>query len=65
MFTTMFGEFLERIGDMFSDGGNYNHDGHHDIVSGLEHSGVDLSMYSADEIKEAMTVPAEEDKKEE
>jgi hypothetical protein len=52
----MFGDFLERFGDIFSDGGNYNHDVHNDIVSGLEHSGVDLSMYSADEIKEAMKV---------
>ena len=52
----MFGDFLERIGDIFSDGGNYNHDGHNDIVSGLEHSGIDLSIYSADEIKEAMKV---------
>lgn len=53
---TMLGDFLERIGDIFSDGGNYNHDGHSDIVSGMEHSVVDLSMYSADEIKEAMKV---------
>ena len=50
----MFGEFLDRIGDLFSDGGN--HSGHNDIISGLEHSGLDLSMYSADEIKEAMKV---------
>lgn len=54
MFTNMFGDYLERIGDIISGGGNYNHDGHNDIVSGMEQSGVDLSMYSADEIKEAM-----------
>ena len=50
----MFGDILERIGDLFSDGGN--HSSHNDIISGLEHSGVDLSMYSAEEIKEAMNV---------
>ena len=50
----MFSDFLEKIGDFFSDGGN--HYDHNDIMSGLEHSDVDLSMYNADEIKEAMKV---------
>lgn len=49
----MFSDLLEKIGDLFSDGGN-SHDGQNDIVTGLEHPGLDLSMYSADEIKEAM-----------
>lgn len=47
----MFSDFLEKLSDLFTDGGN---DGHNDIVSGLEHSGIDLSMYDADEIKEAL-----------
>ena len=55
----MFGDILERIGDLFSDGGN--HSSHNDIISGLEHSGVDLSVYSADEIKEAMKVALDAD----
>ena len=55
----MFGDFIERIGDLFSDGGN--HSGHNDFVSGLEHSGVDLSMYSADEIKEALKAAMDTD----
>ena len=50
----MLSDFLERICDFFSDGGSCNYDGHNDIVSGLEHSGIDLSVYSADEIKEAL-----------
>ena len=57
----MFGDIIERISDYFSDGGNYCHDGHNDFVSGLEHSGVDLSVYSADEIKEAMKVALDAD----
>lgn len=55
----MFGDFIERIGDLFSDGGN--HSGHNGFVSGLEHSGVDLSMYSADEIKEALKAAMDTD----
>ena len=55
----MFGDFIERIGDFFSDGGN--HSGHNDFVSGFEHSGVDLSLYSSDEIKEALKAAMDTD----
>ena len=41
----MLGDFFDRIGDLFSDGGNgHNHEGHNNIVSGMEHSDFDLSM---------------------
>lgn len=49
----MFSDILERISDIFSDGGN-SHDGQNEIVAGFGHSGFDFSMYSADEIKEAV-----------
>ena len=58
----MLGDFFDRIGDLFSDGGNgHNHDGYNNIVSGMEHSNFDLSMYSADEIKEAMRAAMDAD----
>lgn len=47
----MFSELLEKLSDLFTDGGN---DGYNDIVSGLDHFGIDLSIYDADEIKEAL-----------
>lgn len=54
---TMISEILERIGDMFSDGGNgFDHEGHNDIVNGVQHSGIDLSMYGTDEIKDALKI---------
>ena len=53
----MISEFLEKIGDMFSDGGDgFDHDGHNDIINGVQHSGIDLSMYGTDEIKDALKV---------
>ena len=58
----MLGDFFDRIGDLFSDGGNgHYHEGHNNIVSGMEHSDFDLSMYSADEIKEAMRAAMDAD----
>lgn len=57
----MFSDFIERISDLFSDGGNYNHDRQSDIMSNLEHSGFDLSMYSADDIREALKAAMDSD----
>lgn len=54
----MFSDFLEKLSDLFTDGGN---DGHSDIVSGLEHSGIDLSMYDADEIRNALNAAMDAD----
>ena len=49
----MFTDLIEKIGDFLSDGVN-SHDGQNDFVPCFGHSDFDLSMYSADEIKEAM-----------
>lgn len=57
----MFSELLDRMGDLFSDGGFSHHDGYSDIVNGMGHSGLDLSMYSADEIKEALKIAMDSD----
>lgn len=48
-------EFFERLGDLFSDGGHdFSHSGDSDIATLLDHSGVDLSMYDADEIEDVI-----------
>lgn len=58
----MFGDILDRLADLFPDGGlAHHHDDYHDFMSGMEHSGIDLSMYSADEIKEAMKAAMDAD----
>ena len=57
----MFSDFLDKISDLFSGSGDCNHCGHNDIASGIGHSGLDLSMYSTDEIKEAMKVAVDSD----
>lgn len=50
----MFGGLIENLSDYFS-GDNINFCGDGDsILDVLNHSGVDLSMYSSDEIKEAL-----------
>ena len=56
----MFSDILERISDIFSDGGN-SHDGQNEIVTVFGHSGFDFSMYSADEIKEAVNAAMDAD----
>ena len=52
----MLGELLEKLGELFSDGGDggYDHNGHDAIMGGMEYSGIDLSAYSPDEIEEAL-----------
>lgn len=52
----MLGELLEKLGELFSDGGDggYDHNGHDVITGGMEYSGIDLSAYSPDEIEEAL-----------
>ena len=52
----MLGELLEKLSELFSDGGDggYDHNGHDAIMGGMEYSGIDLSAYSPGEIEEAL-----------
>lgn len=52
---------MEKVGNLFSDGGNNNHGSHDDVLSGMGHSAIDLSMYSADEIREALKAAMDSD----
>lgn len=57
----MFSELLDRIGDFFSDSDSSHHEGYSDIVNGMGLSGLDLSLFSTDEIKEALKVAMDYD----
>lgn len=49
-------EFLERLGDLFSNGDGSHHDtsGHESVVDGFDGSALDISQYSSDEIEDAI-----------
>lgn len=49
-------EFLERLGDLFSngDGSHYDTSGHESVVDGFDGSTLDLSQYSPDDIEDAV-----------
>ncbi|MBQ0142556.1 MAG: hypothetical protein KBT06_07145 [Prevotellaceae bacterium] len=48
-------ELFDKLGEIFSNGGyEYSHSGNIDIASILDHSGIDLSMYDANEIEDAI-----------
>lgn len=58
----MLSELLEKLGDLFSDGGSdYHYDGQDAVMNGMDYSGIDLSMYSPDEIEEALKAALEAD----
>lgn len=49
-------EFLERLGDLFSngDGCHYDTSGHENVIEGIDGSTLDMSQYSSDEIEDAI-----------
>ena len=49
-------EFLERLGDLFSNGDGSHNDtsGHESVVDGFDGSTLDLSQYSPDDIEDAV-----------
>lgn len=50
----MLSGIIENISDLFSDGGNVCIDGDSGIMDYMGHPVIDLSMYGADEIREAL-----------
>ena len=49
-------EFLERLGDLFSngDGNQYDMGEHENIIDSFDSSSIDISQYSSDEIEDAV-----------
>lgn len=49
-------EFLERLGDLFSngDGCHFDTTGHENMIDGFDGSSLDISQYSSDDIEDAV-----------